>query len=408
MVSDIASLSNFKDYEMPFPMWQAYAGAPWDVEYYGLAVPSYNNTIVEWNAFEFGAWGGPESFFPTKYLGTKMSDGKPVDDKCIVGYDRVSFLLGAAADAINFWQIEVDSNGTVGSWAKHKRSETVDWAPISFPAAVMSAMESGFLALNYTLPEAAFASVPNPFALSSDNTDYAPHGSTVTLIDESEAGQSLPLWSQIQPARNPEFIIAWDADQDAQPYHWNNGSNLYWTYSYATNNSVPFPIVPRPETFSNLKLNTGPHFFGCDAKLTNMNDLRSPIVAYMPNAPYSAYTNYTWTTSQFSNEQMAVILTNSFNYITAGNSTLDSEWPECLGCAAIDRSLSKLGIKRTKQCESCMTKYCWNGKEDNSDPGLLDITLVLNPSVSYAEWNKTVTADFWPELKGSKWTTDDN
>lgn len=121
------------------------------------------------------------------------------------------------------------------------------------------------------------------------------------------------------------------------------------------------------------------------------------------NGPYSAYTNYTWTQSEFTHEQMAVITTNGFNYATAGNSTLDSEWPECLGCAIIDRSLSKLGIGRTEQCQRCMTKYCWDGVEDNSKPGLVDMTLMLDSSVGYAEWNKSATGEFWPELapKGS-------
>jgi lysophospholipase len=51
----------------------------------------------------------------------------------------------------------------------------------------------------------------------------------------------------------------------------------------------------------------------------------------MANAPYSAYTNFSWTDSIFSNERMAVILTNDFNEVTGGNGTLDGEWPECLG-----------------------------------------------------------------------------
>lgn len=79
-------------------------------------MPYFNATIFEWNPLEFGAWSGPSAgpsaFFPTKYLGTKMSDGKPVNnDKCIVGFDRASFMLGCAADAVSFWQIEADSNG---------------------------------------------------------------------------------------------------------------------------------------------------------------------------------------------------------------------------------------------------------------------------------------------------------
>jgi lysophospholipase len=95
---------------------------------------------------------------------------------------------------------------------------------------------------------------------------------------------------------------------------------------------------------------TRPTFFGCDANLTNTGDLTAPIVLYLPNAPYSAHTNYSWLQESFSHEQMSVILTNSFNYATQGNSTLDKERPECLGCAAVDRSLTKVGMAWTVQC----------------------------------------------------------
>lgn len=174
---------------------------------------------------------------------------------------------------------------------------------------------------------------------------------------------------------------------------------MYNTYVSATDKGLPFPIVPPAATFMNKGYATRPTFFGCDANLTNTGDLAAPIVLYLPNAPYSAYTNYSWLEQSFSHEQMAVILTNSFNYVTQGNSTLDKEWPECLGCAAIDRSLAKVGIVRTEQCQRCMTKYCYDGVEDNSDPGLLDPKLILKPDLSFAQWNKSVTADFWPEVE---------
>lgn len=177
-----------------------------------------------------------------------------------------------------------------------------------------------------------------------------------------------------------------------------SGTNPYDTYVIATNNKLPFPIVPPPATFVNRGYTNKPTFFGCEANLTNTGDLSSPILAFMPNAPYSAYTNYSWLQESFSHEQMSVIMTNGFNYITQGNSTLDKEWPECLGCAAIDRSLAKVGIERTEQCQRCMTRYCWDGVEDNSSPPVVDLPLRLKPDLSFLEWNKSTTADFWLEV----------
>jgi hypothetical protein len=40
------------------------------------------------------------------------------------------------------------------------------------------------------------------------------------------------------------------------------------------------------------------------------------------------------------------IFLNGFNQLTQGNGTLDHEWPICLGCAAIERSLEKVGMER--------------------------------------------------------------
>jgi hypothetical protein len=70
--------------------------------------------------------------------------------------------------------------------------------------------------LNYTLPEMMYATLPNPF-LSACNDDKAANQANLTMLDESEAGRPLPLWSQIQQARNPEFIVSWDNAQDARP-----------------------------------------------------------------------------------------------------------------------------------------------------------------------------------------------
>ncbi|KAF2154503.1 hypothetical protein K461DRAFT_265908 [Myriangium duriaei CBS 260.36] len=142
-----------------------------------------------------------------------------------------------------------------------------------------------------------------------------------------------------------------------------------------------------------------PVAFGCDAKLTNSNDLRAPIVMYMPNAPYSAYTNYSYSFSSFSNEQIAVILTNSFNEVTQGNGTLDAEWPECLGCIAIDRSLAKMGIPRTAQCQGCILKYCWDGVEDDAMVSVVDLPLALDPRLNFEMWNQTATGTFWEEVE---------
>lgn len=155
---------------------------------------------------------------------------------------------------------------------------------------------------------------------------------------------------------------------------------------------MPFPEVPPPSTFIKRNYTSNPVLFGCDAQYTTTRNASSPIVLYMTNSPYSAYTNFTWFQSAFTPVQMHEILVNSFDIVTQGNGTLEGadHWAQCLGCAAIDRSLTRLGIDRVAQCEKCLQKYCWDGTyEDEADIPVVDPSLKLHPNVSYAEWNAT-------------------
>jgi lysophospholipase len=300
-------------------------------------------------------------------------------------------MIGTAESAVNFWIIENESDGVLAPFPKRSISSPKKSAPVSqrdlslFPNATLNGLLEAFNAtFGLSAAEISHAVWPNPWASTSTGTPR-----DLSIVDSSEAGQVLPLWSQIQPERSSSFIIAWDDNPDAEPYGWLNGTSLHNTYIAAKSAGLPFPIVPPPRTMLNKNFTTRPTFFGCDAVLTTTGDSRSPIVLYMANAPYSAYSNYTWTDSVFSNSQMYEIFDNSFNALTQGNGTLDAEWPECLACAVIERSLEKVGMKTTKQCERCFEKYCWDGTLDERDAGVLDPGLALAPGVSFAEWNAT-------------------
>lgn len=91
---------------------------------------------------------------------------------------------------------------------------------------------------------------------------------------------------------------------------------------------------------------------------------------------------------------MEDIFVNSFDIVTQANGSWDGEWAECIGCAAVERSLKRVGMERTRQCERCFEKYCWDGELDErelyeSDPGVLNPTLILNPGVGFEVWNAT-------------------
>lgn len=52
-----------------------------------------------------------------------------------------------------------------------------------------------------------------------------------------------------------------------------------------------------------------------------------PLVLYVTNALYSAYTNFSYTQTSTGKAQMHEIFTNECNMLTQGNGTLDAEWP---------------------------------------------------------------------------------
>jgi lysophospholipase len=170
---------------------------------------------------------------------------------------------------------------------------------------------------------------------------------------------------------------------------------LYFTSVYAKQAGLPFPTVPPPTTFLARNYTFRPTFFGCNTSLTITGDNESPIVLYLTNAPYSWYSNFTWGDPLMSRTSFEGVLVNSFDIVTQGNGTLDTEWPACVACAAIDRSLARVGMSRSDQCEKCFSKYCWDGvaAEDNSavagEQRVFDPSLVLNSTYGFEDWSKT-------------------
>ena len=198
------------------------------------------------------------------------------------------------------WEIETLSNNTLGGFAKRaftgvrhfKPLNKRDIPPTKELAPVVQTFNQTF-GLNESQIAAAY--YPNPFAGVSSVTPAAVQKPLLQLVDGTESLQSLPFWGQIQPVRGLNFIIAWDDSSDTLPYNWLNGTGIHNTYLRAKAESLPFPIIPSATTTINRKYNIRPTFFGCDPNLTTTKSADAPIVLYLANAPYSAYTNYSYT-----------------------------------------------------------------------------------------------------------------
>ena len=84
----------------------------------------------------------------------------------------------------------------------------------------------------------------------------------LSIVDGSESGQTITLWPIIQPARDVDFIIAWDASGETS-FGWQNRTNIIDTYNSATVAGLKFPKVPNAQTFIDFQYNQLPVFFGC-------------------------------------------------------------------------------------------------------------------------------------------------
>lgn len=288
-------------------------------------------------------------------------------------------MLASTASAYNFWWLSAISNGTLGQFSKREVEERqLIRRELFFRLDTLESLNQAFnQTFNLSLAQIVNPSLPAAF--SDEN---------ITLADGSEAQQSIPFWSLIQPERKLDVIIAWDDDSDSSPYGWNNGSNVYNTYMLAKEAGLPFPMAPPASTFLARNYTTRPTFFGCNATLTTTGDSQSPILLYMTNAPYSWYSNFSGSSTSMSRAEFDGVLVNSFDPVTQGNSTLDSEWPACIACGAIDRSLERVGMERSEQCERCFEKYCWDGTEETIEGQLFDPSPALDPSYDFVAWNE--------------------
>lgn len=154
----------------------------------------------------------------------------------------------------------------------------------------------------------------------------------------------------------------------------------------AAEGNIPFPQIPDVTTMVKQNMTRQPTFFGCN------DSAPVPLVLYLPNSPWSSYSNFSYQKSSFTNEQFNDTVNNAFNLATYGNGTIDPEWPQCLACAVIKGAMGRAGIEMPEQCTQCFQRHCWNGNSSAGEVSSADWNLTprLNASLTYEEWNRTV------------------
>ncbi|KAF4993218.1 hypothetical protein FGRMN_6582, partial [Fusarium graminum] len=316
----------------------------------------FNLTSYEVTPFEFGSWvgGRVQAFIPTKYLGTAMSDGKPQNkSQCVEGFDKITLMQGTTTNAFTAWFIDTFYGIPVFAkrWLEERQQVNPDINDIPIPSdqddnPLVQLVNSTAQYFDLTFNESMWANYPNPFEDYSDDMEGV---SELLLVDGSLALDSNPVRPLIIPERKLDLIIVYEASSDA-PNSWVNDTALV-----ASQGNIPFPKIPDVNTIVAQNLSFQPTFFGCNAS----DD--TPLLLWLPNAPWTGYTNYTYTQAQFTNTQLDIALDNAFQIATYGNGSVDENWPACLACAAIKGSLRRVDIDLPEQCDKCFQRHCWNG-----------------------------------------------
>ena len=115
-----------------------------------------------------------------------------------------------------------------------------------------------------------------------------------------------------------------------------------------------------------------------------------PLVLYAADQPYTAYTNISFTSSNWSEDQVRQLTDNGLYLISQDSDRLAEDWTTCLACAAISKSLGRLSIDSPDVCKKCWDRYCWDGTENDADPSFLSPYLILNETLGFEQWNATV------------------
>ncbi|KAF9517695.1 hypothetical protein BS47DRAFT_1359473 [Hydnum rufescens UP504] len=356
--SSVRNLSAYTGYGMPFPIIIADGRAPGEVCYFldlHQIIIGTNATIYEFNPVEFGSWDPSlRSFIPMEFLGTAAHAGVPnVTNVCVRGFDNagachlgIDFIMGTSATLFNTAIATlINSNSSLAS------------ALGSLVKGVLGGSSEGLGRWDLPQTEAPY---PNTFN-GINPQSFLPSGEgELALVDGGTDNENVPLWPVIQPERKVDVILALDASADTT-FFWPNGSSLVETQDRISKDpfkSVPFPTVPSDtNTFVNRGLNNRTTFFGC-------NQTGVPLVIYVPNHPYTAYTNFSTFQLSYEDIEINAFLNNAMREAAGNGTTL----PTCLACALTSRALQRAGTAQSDQCKACFAQYCWDGVSNSTAP----------------------------------------
>lgn len=365
--SSIALEDKFVSGDTPMPLLVADGRAP-DTQLVGG-----NATVFEFNPWEFGTFDPTTyGFAPLEYLGSEFSNGAlPSDKKCVRGFDNAGYIMGTSSSLFNSFLLNIDGQ--------------------DIPDLAKQFVKKILKAFGETQNDIADYS-PNPFYGFQNSTNENAKSKRLTLVDGGEDLQNIPLHPLIQPDRHVDVIFAVDSSADTS--NWPNGTSLVATYERSLtdlSNGTSFPAVPGQNTFVNLGLNTRPTFFGCNSSNTSSP---TPLVVYIPNFPYVFLSNVSTFDRKYEDSLRDAIVQNGYESATMGNATADAQWPTCVGCAIISRSLERTKTSVPDVCQQCFKDHCWDGTVNNTAPAAYEPTIKGNKVTTKSDKKSGVAGQF--------------
>ncbi|KAK4448761.1 lysophospholipase [Podospora aff. communis PSN243] len=284
----------------------------------------YHTTITN-------TWGRSPS--PAYTLSSAFDNGTLAPDApCVRGVDNIGFIVGTSSSLFN-----------------------------------QAFLQLGRASLDGFIPEFFVRSLNNTLAdISEENTDVAswpkPFFGYRPADNPNAESRTLDLVDGAPPTRPPTGPTAPPSSPPlaARP--------LAAPTSAPPRRIASPPFPPSAHTFVNLGLNRRPTFFGCNPDLTGTASPPGPLIVYLPNAPYSYFSNETTFQMEYTPEEWRTIMRNGADGVTLANSSLDAQWPARVGCAILERSLRRTGTKFPSKCDECFARYCWNGTVNETTP----------------------------------------
>ena len=332
-MSGIASEPNFTAHNGPYPIITALGS---DLNINGQCIPLPNATQYEFHPYEFGSWDtGVSAFVVSEYLGTKFSDGKPVDSaKCVTHYDQLGYVLGTSSNVFASACSAIPSNKTA---AINALSLVENLAYLTNGPGQPGITE-----------DQIFGLFPNPFQNFAPST----HVASQPVLDLVDGGvgigfQGDPIWPFLH--RDHVDVLIVNENSADLPTNFPNGSEIYNTYLAAKAAGLTrMPEIPPASVFVKQGLNQKPTFFGCNSNETL-------TIVNLPNFNYTFQSGQPTAKIQYNVSETIGMIDNG---VVVANYGGRGDWALCLGCGIMKKSAMGGGLP--EGCEACFEEYCYN------------------------------------------------